>query len=118
MKRISIKIHSCKQCCEMFGVHKLCLSSFINLNDTLIDPECPLHKWNEDESVIKNNRMFKIKNKNKNKIFLRLIICCNCKHFKVCPNLELGECNFDNITNIVYYNSRCIYGLSETVKIP
>lgn len=41
-KLMKIKIHSCKQCCDLMGILRPCTSSFRNLDDKWIDPECPL----------------------------------------------------------------------------
>jgi hypothetical protein len=45
----------------------------------------------------------------------RNILCCNCNEWKVAPNVELGTCTFDNGNDTTWYNSKCIYGLSENV---
>lgn len=55
----------------------------------------------------------------------RLIICKDCDCWNVCHNIELGICKIkqsedDNeieIENTTYYDSRCIYGLSEMINV-
>jgi hypothetical protein len=48
----------------------------------------------------------------------RPIICKDCDEFKQAPNPELGSCTIEGQTNTTYYNSMCIYGLSETIETP
>lgn len=54
---------------------------------------------------------------------VREIICRNCSDFKQLPNPELGTCEFGDDKqppdhNVVYYNSKCILGIVETVEVP
>lgn len=49
----------------------------------------------------------------------RLIICKDCSSFKQCVNENIGECLLEeNVVNLVWYNSQCLYGLSEFVETP
>jgi hypothetical protein len=50
----------------------------------------------------------------------RLILCCNCKNWKNAENVELGTCCLEQagkiVENTTYYDSRCIYGISENIE--
>ena len=56
----------------------------------------------------------------------RLIICRDCNCQNTCHNVELGICKIKQsdgdeeieIENTTYYDSRCIYGLSEMINVP
>jgi hypothetical protein len=47
----------------------------------------------------------------------RLILCKDCSDWEMCPDVELGLCNFDDLENITWYNGQCIYGIKEKIKI-
>lgn len=47
----------------------------------------------------------------------RLILCINCPHWFVAPNIEQGTCEIkqddETIKNTTNYDTRCIYGFAE-----
>lgn len=56
----------------------------------------------------------------------RLIICKDCNCWNICHNVELGICKIKQdeeykeieIENTTWYDTRCIYGLSEMINVP
>ena len=48
----------------------------------------------------------------------RDLICKDCSSWKMCPNVELGICEFDAVKSTTWYNSRCILGLEVKVETP
>jgi hypothetical protein len=50
----------------------------------------------------------------------RLILCCNCQSWKQAPNPTQGTCFLDesSFSFPTNYDSRCLFGLSETVEVP
>lgn len=50
MKLLAIQIRSCKQCYENNGIYRPCTFHHVNLDDTWIDPDCPLPEWSDNNT--------------------------------------------------------------------